>query len=87
VAVAGINVVHQAPPTAKGFHFVTLEDEAGFMNVIFRPYIYGSFRRIVHATHLLYVEGQVEREGDVINVMARRVQPLAPILVRHRVRT
>ena len=39
VRVAGVNQVHQAPPTAKGFHFLTLEDETyqGFINVIIRP--------------------------------------------------
>ena len=50
-------------------------------------YTCGRFLRIVLATHLRYVEGQVERESDVINVMARRVQSLAPVLVDQGVRT
>ena len=37
VIVAGQILVHQAPPTAKGHHFITLEDEDGFINIIVRP--------------------------------------------------
>jgi hypothetical protein len=40
VRVAGLLVVHQSPPTAKGFHFLTLETETGLVNVIVRPAIY-----------------------------------------------
>ena len=41
VQVAGLVVVHQAPPTAKGFHFITLEDELGMVNVVVRPRVCG----------------------------------------------
>lgn len=47
IRVAGLLVVHQAPPTAKGFHFLTLEDERGLINVIVRPQIYERFSRVV----------------------------------------
>src|SRR5688572_17958856 len=47
VKAAGLVIVHQAPPTAKGFHFVTLEDEDGFINVIVRPQIYAKYRMIL----------------------------------------
>ncbi|MBX3057895.1 MAG: error-prone DNA polymerase [Anaerolineae bacterium] len=40
VQVAGLLVVHQSPPTAKGFHFLTLEDESGMMNVIVTLFLY-----------------------------------------------
>ena len=70
VRVAGWVVVHQAPPTAKGFHFVTLEDECGFINVIVRPAVYARFRRVLRAQPVLIVAGTVEREGAVTNVVA-----------------
>ena len=70
VRVAGWVVVHQAPPTAKGFHFVTLEDEHGFINVIVRPAVYARFRRVLRAQPVLVVAGTVEREGAVTNVLA-----------------
>jgi hypothetical protein len=48
VRVAGRVVVHQASPTAKGFHFITLEDEEGLMDVVVRPQIYVRYRRVLH---------------------------------------
>jgi error-prone DNA polymerase len=73
VRVAGWVVVHQAPPTAKGYHFVTLEDEEGLINVVVRPAIYAQYRRILHAASLLIVEGVVQRNGRVTNLLALRV--------------
>jgi error-prone DNA polymerase len=40
VRAAGLAVVHQAPPTAKGYHFITLEDSEGLINVVVRPAVY-----------------------------------------------
>ena len=74
--VAGLNVVHQAPPTAKGHHFITLEDEFGFINVIVRPKVYAQFRRVVRGSSLLLVTGRVQRKGVVVNVIARYLRSL-----------
>jgi error-prone DNA polymerase len=63
-------VIHQAPPTAKGFHFITLEDEDGMMNIIVRPAIYARYRRVLHSARLLLVDGVVEQANGVTNVMA-----------------
>ena len=79
VRVAGINVVHQAPPTAKGFHFLTLEDKAGFINVIFRPSVYERYQQVVRRNPMLIVEGMVEREGTVTNVLARSAMVMSPL--------
>jgi error-prone DNA polymerase len=76
VRVAGLLVVHQSPPTAKGFHFLTLEDEAGLVDVIVQPQVYRRYRRLLHAARLLLVEGAVQQEGGAANVLARRVAPL-----------
>jgi error-prone DNA polymerase len=76
VRVGGLVVVHQAPPTAKGVHFVTLEDEHGLMDVIVRPDVYERYRRVLHQAGLLLVEGVVQRRDGVINVVAGRAAAL-----------
>ena len=77
--VAGLVVVHQAPPTAKGHHFITLEDEEGLINVIVRPDVYGRYRRILREAPLLVIEGTVQKGDGLINVLARRAA--APALL------
>jgi error-prone DNA polymerase len=71
VTTAGMLLIHQAPPTAKGFHFVTLEDEFGFVNVIVRPDIYVRYRRVLRGALFLEVQGELQREGSVVNLLAR----------------
>lgn len=69
--VTGQVVVHQAPPSAKGVHFITLEDELGLLDVIVQPALYARFRRVLHSASLLAVAGVVQRRGAVINVIAQ----------------
>ncbi len=76
VRTAGLIVLHLAPPTAKSFHFLTLEDEYGFINVVVRPPIYARYHQIIRAHPLLMVVGEVQWEGRVANVMATRVTSL-----------
>ena len=77
VRVAGLLVVHQSPPTAKGFHFLTLEDEDGLLNVIVRPQVYGRYQNIIRGARLLLAAGLVQREGGVTNVLAESIAVLA----------
>jgi error-prone DNA polymerase len=76
VRVAGLVVVHQSPPTAKGHHFLTLEDEDGMVNVIVRPPIFDRHRHTIRSARLLVVEGTVQRQDEVISFLARRVTAL-----------
>ena len=76
VRVAGLLVVHQSPPTAKGFHFLTLEDEEGLINVVVRPPVYARYRRVIGGQLLLLVGGETQREGAVSNVLAEWVEGL-----------
>jgi error-prone DNA polymerase len=69
-------VVHQSPPTAKGFHFLTLEDEDGMINVIVRPRVFAKYHRIVRTSRLLLVGGDVQQEGGVTNLLAQMIAPL-----------
>jgi error-prone DNA polymerase len=73
VRVAGLLVVHQSPPTAKGFHFLTLETETGLINVIVRPSIYRRFSLLLRTAQLLLVAGVVQQEDGVTNVLASHI--------------
>ncbi len=65
-------ILHQAPPTAKGMHFLTLEDEYGFINVVVRPHVYERHRRVIRGAVFLLVQGVVERKEGVSNLVAAR---------------
>ena len=78
VRVGGLVIVRQRPQTAKGFVFCTLEDETGLINVILAPSVYARYRSVVRLAPLLFVEGVVERQQDVVNVWTRRAWPLTP---------
>jgi error-prone DNA polymerase len=73
---AGHVVVHQSPPTAKGMHFVTLEDETGMTNVVVRPDIYRAQRDVWRKAPALVVEGVVQKRNGVVNFVAERVRKL-----------
>jgi len=70
VRVAGQVVMYQSPPTAKGHHFLALEDEFGMMNVIVRPDIYAQYSQVIRNSPILVVEGQVQRRGNITNLVA-----------------
>ncbi len=78
VKIGGYNICLQMPPTAKGFAFVTLEDEEGLVNVVLRPHIYRRHRQLVRLKPLLIVDGVVERKDGVVNVMAERISCMQP---------
>lgn len=68
---AGLVVVHQAPPTANGFHFLTLEDEFGLLDLIISPTIYEEYSRVLRQSSMLVVTGQVQQEADVVNALVQ----------------
>ncbi len=70
VRVAGLVVVRQRPPTAKGFVFITLEDEEGLMNVIVRPDVYQRYYKVLRNCFLLIVEGTIQKQPGILNVLA-----------------
>ncbi|NLS79898.1 MAG: error-prone DNA polymerase, partial [Chloroflexi bacterium] len=70
--VAGLVVVHQAPPTAKGHQFLTLEDEWGLINVIVRPDVVERYARELRGGPILWAEGVVQRRDGVTNLVAER---------------
>ena len=70
---AGIVTCRQRPGTASGVVFVTLEDETGYINVVVWNTIVENQRRELLSSRLMAVEGEVQREGNVIHLIARRL--------------
>jgi error-prone DNA polymerase len=77
VRVAGIVLVRQRPGTAKGITFVTLEDETGTANLIVRPGIWKRYRTAAMGSTLLLVQGTLQRQGEIIHVIAQRLEDLS----------
>ncbi len=71
--VGGMVITRQRPGTAKGFVFLTLEDETGLVNVIVRPDVYERYRRTIRQSMTVIVEGQLQKESGCIDVLARKV--------------
>ena len=79
VRLGGLVVTRQHPMTAKGTVFLALEDETGMVNVTLWPDTWARFRSVVRRHALLYVEGRLERESSVVNVIARNVASLPAV--------
>ncbi|CAG0985515.1 DNA polymerase III subunit alpha [Burkholderiales bacterium] len=77
---AGIVIGRQRPDTASGVVFVTLEDETGATNVIVWRDLGDRQRRELLGSRLLAVYGKVEREGEVVHLIAGRLVDLTPML-------
>ena len=80
IAVAGIVICRQRPGTAKGVIFVTLEDETGIANIVVWAKTFERFRRAVIAGRCLKVTGRLQRDGDVLHVVAEEIEDLSPLL-------
>ncbi len=76
VKLGGLVVTRQHPMTAKGTVFLALEDETGMVNVTLWPDVWARLRGVVRRHALLYVDGVLQREANVVNVVAREVRPL-----------
>ncbi len=80
VAVAGIVLVRQRPGSARGVLFVTLEDETSVANLVIWSTVFENHRRIVLNAEMLACHGRLQREGDVIHVIAERCEDLSGLL-------
>ena len=79
VMLGGLVVTRQHPMTAKGTVFLALEDETGMVNVTLWPDAWARLRGIVRRHALLYVDGMLQREANVVNVVARDIRPLPAV--------
>ena len=77
IRTAGIVVGRQRPGTATGIVFVTLEDETGLTNIVVHPQLVDKQRRELLGSSLLGVYGQLQKEGEVVHLIARRLVDLS----------
>jgi error-prone DNA polymerase len=82
IRAAGIVTCRQRPATASGVIFVTLEDETGYVNLIVWNDLADRQRKELLGSRLLAVSGEVQREGRVVHILARRLEDLSPLLGR-----
>jgi len=75
VKVAGWVIVRQRPGTAKGFVFLSLEDETGIANIIVTPRIFEANRLALVDYPFLLIEGVLQHQDNVVSVKAKRVEP------------
>jgi error-prone DNA polymerase len=76
VRAAGCVIARQRPGTAKGFIFISMEDETGIANIIVTPDHYEKHRIVVAHSRLLLIEGQLQNQDGVIHIKAQRLQSL-----------
>jgi error-prone DNA polymerase len=77
---AGLVTCRQRPDTASGVIFVTLEDETGCVNVVVWRDVAERQRRTLLGARLLAVEGRVERDGEVVHLIAGRLEDHSALL-------
>ena len=75
--IAGSVIARQRPGTAKGFVFLSLEDETGIANAILTPAVYEQFKHAVIYEKFLLLEGELQNQENVVSLKARTVRPLS----------
>ncbi|PBQ34492.1 error-prone DNA polymerase [Sphingobacteriaceae bacterium] len=80
VNVAGLILVRQRPGTASGICFITIEDETGNANLVVFEKLFSRYRKEIVHSRLLMVEGKVQKEGDVIHVIASKCYDITGLL-------
>lgn len=76
VRVGGSVICRQRPGTAKGFVFLSLEDESGVANAIIRPDLFERLRLVITQHPALIVTGTLQQQDGVIHVKAEQIEPL-----------
>ena len=74
---AGLVLVRQRPGSAKGVMFITLEDETGIANLVVWAKVFEKYRRTVLAASMMAVRGRIQREGDVVHLVAHQLTDLS----------
>ncbi len=77
VQIAGNVICRQRPGTAKGFVFVSLEDETGVSNAIVTPDLFERMRLLITEEPFLVIEGKVQNTDNVVLIKAEKIRPLA----------
>jgi error-prone DNA polymerase len=77
---AGLVLVRQKPGSAKGVLFITIEDETGIANLVIWPSLYEKQRRIILSAGMMAAHGRIQREGEVVHLVAQHLTDLSPAL-------
>ena len=77
---AGLVLVRQMPGSAKGVVFITIEVETGIANLVIWPKLYERQRRVILSAPMMAAHGRVQREGEVVHLVAHRVSDLSDTL-------
>jgi error-prone DNA polymerase len=83
VRAGGLCIVRQRPGTAKGFVFLSLEDETGISNIVIDPDTFEKNRRPILGSSLLIVEGRLEKYDGVVSVKGHGFWGLHEALAEH----
>ena len=76
VQIAGNVICRQRPGTAKGFVFISLEDETGVANAIVDPNLFERYRLLITEESFLRITGEVQNSDNVVLIKARKLEPL-----------
>lgn len=76
IQIAGNVICRQRPGTAKGFVFISLEDETGVSNAIVAPDLFERFRLTITEEAFLLIEGEVQNTDNVVLIKTRAIKPL-----------
>jgi error-prone DNA polymerase len=82
ISLAGIVLIRQRPGSAKGVCFITLEDETGVANLVVWPKVFEAFRKVIMRSRLIDVLGVLQRDADVIHLVATRLTDRSDALDR-----
>ena len=74
MSAAGLVLIRQRPGSAKGVMFLTLEDETGILNLIIWPKVFERNRRLILSSSMLLAEGTLQKAGEVVHLIVRRVE-------------
>jgi error-prone DNA polymerase len=77
VRVAGAVITRQRPGTAKGFVFLSIEDETGIANIIVNPDVFAAYKRTIVDEPYLLIEGVLQNQDGAVSIKADRVEALA----------
>ena len=77
VSIVGILIIKQRPSTANGVTFLSLEDETGVANVVFWNDVYEKYKYIILPGNLLKINGFLDKQGLIINLIAREAKNLS----------
>jgi error-prone DNA polymerase len=78
--IAGLVLVRQRPGSAKGVMFITIEDETGIANLVIWPKTFEKQRRVILGAGMMAVHGRIQREGEVVHLIAQRLTDLSSTL-------